>query len=166
MSDTDVRPARPDDLPALTAIYNHYVESGAVTFDTRTFRASEREAWFAQFASEGRYRLFVADSGGTPCGYAGSYPFRPRAAYDTTVETTIYLAPDAVGRGLGAALYQRLFDDLAGQDLHRALAGITLPNEGSVRLHERFGFERSGLFREVGRKLGRYWDVAWYEKAL
>jgi len=82
------------------------------------------------------------------------------------VETSVCLAPGAVGRGLGAQLCSRLFEALAGKDVHRALAGITLPNEASVRLHQGFGFRLVGIFRENGRKLGRYWDVAWYEKPL
>ncbi len=165
-ADLVLRPVRPADLSALTAIYNHYIRSGAVTFDTRVFRETEREPWLAQFSDDGPHRLFVAEVAGRVRGYAGSTAFRSRPAYATTVETTVYLAPDAVGQGLGAALYHTLFEALAGEDLHRALAGITLPNEGSVRLHERFGFERAGVFREVGRKLGRYWDVAWYERPL
>ena len=163
-----LRPATPEDLPALNALYNHYVEAGPVTFDVVPTTVEERRPWLAKFAG-GRHRLFVAvaaGEGGALLGYAGAMPFRPKAAYETSVETTIYLAPDAAGRGLGGRLYAHLFDALQGEDLHRAYAGITLPNEASIRLHERFGFERVGLFRQVGRKHGRYWDVAWYEKAL
>jgi phosphinothricin acetyltransferase len=82
------------------------------------------------------------------------------------VETSVYLAPDAVGRGAGTRLYEKLFKALEGEDVHRAYAGIALPNPASVGLHERFGFKRAGHFTEQGRKFGRYWDVAWYEKAL
>jgi phosphinothricin acetyltransferase len=156
-----LRLATEADLPALNALYNHYVEAGPVTFDIAPSTVEERRAWLAKFEG-GRHQLFVAEEAGKLLGYAGTMPFRPKAAY----ETTIYLAPDALGRGLGARLYRRLFDALEGEDLHRVLAGITLPNEASIRLHERFGFERVGIFREVGRKQGRYWDVAWYEKAF
>ena len=104
--------------------------------------------------------------GRTILGYATSSPFRPKAAYATSVETSIYLAPDAGGRGIGTLLYKQLFDALATQDVHRAYAGITLPNEASVRIHERFGFRRIGVYEEVGRKFGRYYDVAWFEKRL
>jgi phosphinothricin acetyltransferase len=91
-----------------------------------------------------------------------------KPAYDTSVEVTIYLAPDAGGCGVGTRLYKALFEALADEDLHRAYAGIAQPerNEASVRLHERFGFRHVGTYREVGRKFGRYWDVAWYEKEL
>ena len=82
------------------------------------------------------------------------------------METSIYLVPAATGKGVGRALYAALFDSLAGEDLHRAYALISLPNEASVALHERFGFSLAGTMREIGRKFDRFWDVAFYEKAL
>ena len=93
-----------------------------------------------------------------PCG--------PKPAYSTSVEVSVYCAPEAAGRGVGTLLYASLFEALAGEDLHRAYAGITQPNEASVRLHARFGFRPIGMYEEVGRKFDRYWDVAWYEKKL
>jgi phosphinothricin acetyltransferase len=99
-------------------------------------------------------------------GYSTSSPFRTKPAYAPSVETTVYVAPDAGRRGIGTLLYTALFEALSGEDLHRAYAGIALPNEASARLHERLGFRHVGTYREVGRKFGRYWDVAWYEKPL
>ena len=99
-------------------------------------------------------------------GYASSSRLRPKPGYLTSVETSIYLAPDATGRGAGSKLYERLFKAIEGEDLHRAYAGIALPNPASIALHERFGFRRVALFTEQGRKFGRYWDVAWFEKPL
>lgn len=107
----------------------------------------------------------AADTGRV-LGYASSSPFRPKSAYATSVETTVYVAPDAGRRGIGSLLYQALFDALAGEGLHRAYAGIARPNAASTRLHERFGFRHVGTYREVGHKFGRWWDVAWYEKEL
>ncbi|MEU8944606.1 N-acetyltransferase family protein [Streptomyces sp. NPDC048489] len=107
-----------------------------------------------------------AGPAGRILGYATSSGFRPKAAYATSVEVSVYLAPGAGGRGVGTLLYEALFRALAGEDLHRAYAGVAQPNEASVRLHERFGFRHVGTYREVGRKFGRYWDVAWYEKDL
>ncbi|HSQ02588.1 MAG TPA: GNAT family N-acetyltransferase [Burkholderiales bacterium] len=161
-----IRAAVPSDLPRLTAIYNHYVSHTAITFDIEPFTVAQRASWFEQHAETGRYRLLVAEDAGRVVGYAGTGPFRPKRAYETTVETTIYCAPDATGCGIGTRLYVALFDLLRGEDVHRALAGITLPNPPSIALHQRFGFVEAARFNENGRKLGRYWDVAWFEKRL
>ena len=127
---------------------------------------TRRRPWLAQFAETGRHRLFVADVDGEAVGFASSHGFRPKGAYATSVETSIYLAPGSTGRGIGARLYDALFDALAREDVHRAYAGITLPNAASTTLHERHGFARVAVFDEVGFKHGRYWSVAWYEKRL
>ena len=161
-----IRPAGPADLEQLNTIYNHYVETSPATFDVEPISMEQRREWFRHFATSGRYRLFVASEGPLVLGYASSSPHRPRRAYETSIETTAYVAAGATGRGIGAALYGALFEALAGEDLHRAYAGITLPNPASVALHERFGFRRAGTFTEQGRKFGRYWDVAWFEKQL
>ena len=166
MSSTTIRPARSEDLTQINELYNHYVRETAITFDMKEITVEERQPWFERFGDSGRYRLLVADDAGRLLGYAGSLPFRAKAAYQTSVETTIYLWPDAHGRGLGRRLYERLFADLAGEDIHRAYAGITLPNPASIALHRSFGFRQIGRYREVGRKLERYWDVEWYEKEL
>ncbi|MEJ8648692.1 N-acetyltransferase family protein [Streptomyces sp. MS1.AVA.3] len=103
---------------------------------------------------------------GALLGYATSSSFRHKAAYAPSVEVTAYCAPHAVGRGIGTLLYTALFEALADEDVHRAYAGITQPNDASTRLHTRFGFRHIGTYTEVGRKFGRYWDVAWYQKDL
>jgi phosphinothricin acetyltransferase len=159
-----IRPATRGDLPRLTEIYNYYVISTPVTFDVEPYTVERRTAWFDQFAESGRYRLFVAEQESRVLAYAGTTRFRPKAAYETTVEMTVYCAPEAVGKGLGARLYATLFDSLKGEDIHRFVAGYTLPNPASAALHERFGFKRVGVFTENGRKFGRYWDVAWNER--
>ncbi len=107
-----------------------------------------------------------ASAFGQVLGFASSSPFRPRPAYSTSVEVSVYVAPEAAGRGIGTLLYEHLFAALKGQDLHRAYAGITVPNAASVRLHERFGFALVGTYSEAGRKFDRYHDVQRYEKAL
>jgi phosphinothricin acetyltransferase len=122
--------------------------------------------WFAQFAPTGRHRLLVAEQDGIVMGYGGTTRFRAKAAYDTTVETTIYTAPEAVGKGIGKKLYAALFETLAGENVHRFVGGFTLPNVGSQKLHEYFGFKNVGVFSEVGYKFGKYWDVQWTERAL
>jgi phosphinothricin acetyltransferase len=89
-----------------------------------------------------------------------------RGGYATTVETIVYVDPACTGPRVGAALYGALFEALREEDLHRALAGIALPNPASVALHRRFAFAQVALFTQQGRKLGRYWDVGWFERAL
>ncbi len=161
-----VRAARLDDLPRLTEIYNHYVLETPITFDLEPYTVEERRPWFEQFSTSGRHRLFVAEQDGVVLGYAGSHQFRTRKAYDTTVEVTVYCAPEATGRGIGSALYATLFEAIDGEDVRVAIAGMTVPNDASLALHEKFGFTEAGLMHEVGRKFDRYWDVAWYEKQL
>ncbi|CAL9489551.1 phosphinothricin N-acetyltransferase [Streptomyces griseomycini] len=167
-AEVQVRPGVEGDLEALTDLYNHYVNETAITFDTAPFTPEERRPWLLSHPVDGPYRLLVA-TGADPrriLGYATSSPFRAKPAYATSVETTVYVAPDAGRRGVGTLLYRGLFEALAGEGLHRAYAGVAQPNEASTRLHERFGFRHVGTYREVGRKFGRWWDVAWYEKEL
>lgn len=161
-----MRDARETDLLRLTDIYNHYILTTPITFDLEPYTPEQRRPWFDQFSTSGRRRLLVAEEAGRVAGYAGSHQFRTKAAYDTTVETTVYCAPEAIGRGIGALLYGALFEALQGEDLRLAVAGITLPNDASIALHERFGFRAAGVMHAVGRKFDRYWDVAWYEKLL
>ncbi|WP_371579592.1 N-acetyltransferase family protein [Streptomyces sp. NBC_01314] len=166
--EVQVRPGVETDLAALTDIYNHYVLETPLTFDTAVFTPEERRPWFLSHPEDGPHRLMVAVDTGSQriLGYATSSAFRVKPAYDTSVEVSVYLAPDAGGQGVGTLLYKALFEALADEDIHRAYAGIAQPNEASTRLHERFGFRYVGTYREVGRKFGRYWDVAWYEKGL
>jgi phosphinothricin acetyltransferase len=161
-----IRPATFDDLPRLTEIYNHYVVNSPATFDLEPYTVERRMRWFSQFAPAGRHRLLVAEEDSIVLGYAGTTRFRPKAAYDTTVETTIYCAAEYTRKGLGSLLYAALFDAIANEDIHHIVAGFTLPNPGSQALHERFGFKPAGIFHEVGRKFGHYWDVAWTERPL
>jgi phosphinothricin acetyltransferase len=153
-------------MSALLGIYNHYVFHTHITFDIEPRTLEQRLEWFAGFSSAGRHQCFVAVEGGMPIGWASSSPFKERAAYDTSVETSVYLAPDATGRGIGRKLYETLFEALQHADAHRAYGGIAQPNEASVRLHERMGFSCMGTYHEVGRKFSRFWDVAVYERPL
>jgi phosphinothricin acetyltransferase len=162
----NVRPATEDDLEAINEIYNHYVTETHVTFDDEPMTMEARREWFTHYAATGRHRVLVAAGGDTVIGYASSSRLRPKPGYLTSVETSVYLVPDATGRGAGRQLYAELFKAIEGEDVHRAYAGIALPNPASIALHERFGFKRVALFSEQGRKFGRYWDVAWFEKPL
>ncbi len=161
-----LRPARDGDLPAVVAIYNHWVETSPVTFDLEPVTVESKRAWFAGFAPAGRWRMIVAEVDGALAAYAYSHVHRNRAAYDTSVETSVYTHPDRLGLGLGRRLMKALLRELEGEDVHRAFAGIALPNEASVALHESLGFRHVGTFTDAGRKFGRFWSVAWYEKAF
>jgi phosphinothricin acetyltransferase len=161
-----IRAANGADLPRLTEIYNYYVINTPITFDLEPYTVERRAPWFEQFSTDGRYRLLVAEQDGVMLGYAGTTRFRPKAAYDTTVETTVYCAHDGMGKGTGSRLYAALFDAIAGEDIRRIVAGYCLPNPASAALHARFGFKQIGVFTENGRKFGRYWDVAWTERPL
>jgi phosphinothricin acetyltransferase len=155
-----------DDLPRLTEIYNYYVINTPITFDLAPVTAEGRARWFEEHAGTKRHRLFVAEDGGRVVGWAGTGPFRDRAAYDTSVETSIYCAHDATGCGIGATMYRVLLDALRNEDINRVLAGITLPNDASIAIHRKFGFTDVGVFTECGRKFGKFWDVVWMERPL
>lgn len=166
MSDVIIRHAVPEDAAALRDIYNHYVLNTPITFDVEPKTLEQRQEWLSHYAPTGKYRCYVAQKDGVAIGWASSSKFKDRAAYDTSIETSIYLKPGEAGQGLGRTLYTALFDSLKGEDIHRAYGGVTLPNDASVGLHQAMGFKRTGIYHEVGRKFGQYWDVVWFEKVL
>jgi phosphinothricin acetyltransferase len=166
MSGIIIRHAEARDLPSLLAIYNHYVADTHITFDIEPRTPDQRRAWLDGFAAAGRHQCFVAVADGEAVGWACSGKFKEKAAYDTSVETSVYVAPGHERKGLGRRLYQTLFDALAKEDVHRAFGGIALPNEASIGLHLAMGFHHIGTYPEVGRKFGKFWDVAWFAKPL
>jgi phosphinothricin acetyltransferase len=161
-----IRYAESADAVALTDLYNHYILNTPITFEVEPWTFEQRREWINGFKQTGPYRLFVAELDGAVVGFACSHRYHERAAYSTTVETSVYCHPGATGHGIGTLLYARLFDAIAGEDLHVAIAGATLPNDASVAIHQRFGFRQIGVTHAVGRKFGEYWDVAWFEKLL
>jgi phosphinothricin acetyltransferase len=167
MADHAIRAARLEDLETLTEIYNHYIVHSAITFDLHPYTAAARRAWFDEHTGSGPHRLLVAVDEHDRCiGYASSSRWRPKPAYNTTVEVSVYCHPDARGRGCGTALYAALFAALEREDVNAVVAGVSLPNAASLALHERFGFRPVGVFHAVGRKFDRFWDVAWFERPL
>lgn len=159
-----IRTGGSEDLSGILDIYNHYVETSHATFDLEPATVEDRASWIGQFADTGPHRLLVADDGRSLGGFAYSTRFRTRPAYDSSVETTVYVAPDATGSGAGRGLYDALLDIVDTAGIHRVYAGIALPNKPSVKLHESCGFLHVGTFSEAGYKFGRYWDVAWFER--
>lgn len=163
----NIRPATLNDLPRLTEIQNHYIENTHITFDVHAFTPEQRIGWFNEHSDGKRYRILVAEAKDSRLiGYVATGCFRPKQAYNTTVEISVACSPNMVGKGVGARLYTELFAALSKEDIHRIVAGIAQPNPASNALHERFGFRTVGTFTEVGRKFGRYWDVRWMEKPL
>ena len=162
-----IRPHQSEDLAPLTALYNDFIRDTPITFDLTPYTIEQRrQSWFDHYGATGRHRMLVAVLDGDVVGYATSSPFATKAAYQTSVETSVYLHPKAQGQGLGTQLYQTLFNQLQTEDVHRAYAGITVPNPASIALHQKVGFHKVGVYREVGRKFGRYWDVEWWERAV
>ena len=158
-----IRSPRDEDFAALAAITNHYIAATAIHFGYDPVSAEDLRE---QCRHGARFPWLIVEEGGAVAGYAKAGVWRDRAAYHWTTEVGLYLDPGMHGRGLGTALYSDLFARLAGHDVHRALAGITLPNPESLALHARFGFRQVAHFTENGRKLGRYWDVVWLEKEI
>jgi phosphinothricin acetyltransferase len=162
----DIHDADASDHAAIVEIFNHYVKTSAVTFETEPFTVSTRRELFEAHAPSGPHRLLVATDDGNVLGFASSRPFQPRPAYARTIATSIYLRPDMTGRGFGSMLYSRLFDEIRGECVHRAIAGITVPNDASQALHTGFGFTPIGVQTEVGYKFDKYWDVLLLERTV
>ena len=158
--------ARREDADALRALRNHYIAYSCATFDDLALAPTAISDWMASFAAAGPYRLLVARDGERLLDYCSSQPYRVHPAFARTIETSVYVAPGAGGLGVGSALYGRLFDELSGQGLHRAVVGIALPNDASVRLHARFGFRAVGVFDEYAHKHGRAISSLWMQRSL
>lgn len=152
------------DAPACAAIYAPYVTETTITFEEVAPQADE----FTQRidAAQRGHAWLVGEVDGVIVGYAYAGTYRPRAAYRWSCETSVYLDRDRRGVGLGAVLYAGLLDRLGELGFRRAVAGATLPNDASQRLHATLGFEPMGVFRRVGYKFDRWWDVAWVQRDL
>ena len=160
-----LRGATPGDAAAISAIYAPFVTASAVSFETEPPGPEEVRARIE--GAGGLYPWVVGcEADGPVLGYAYAAAFRPRPAYRYAVETSVYLAAGAEGRGLGRRLYRALIEMLEAQGFAQAIAAITLPNERSVRLHEALGFAPAGVYRQVGWKLGGWHDVGLWQRAL
>lgn len=159
-----IRVARPEDGDALAAIYRPYVLDTAISFEDVPPNAAEMSERIAATLTTCPFLVFEDDAGVLAYAYAG--PHRARPAYRWSVDVTVYAAPHAHRRGIGRALYTELLDRLTRQGFHTAFAGIALPNDKSVGLHEALGFHHLGTYREVGFKFGRWHDVGWWRRPL
>jgi phosphinothricin acetyltransferase len=159
-----VRLATSADAGAVAGIYAPYVADTAITFE----EVAPTEAEFAGRIETilRRDAFLVAEQAGRVIGFAYASPHAARASYRWSVNTAIYVVRGQGRRGVGRALYEKLFPILIAQGYAVAIAGITLPNEASIGIHERFGFRRIALFSNVGYKLGAWRDVGWWERSL
>jgi L-amino acid N-acyltransferase YncA len=161
----EIRAATCDDARAIAAIYRPFVEETTISFEFVAPDATEMQRRMQRVTSN--YPWLVACEGKAVVGYAYASRHRERDAYASSVDVSIYTAERVRGKGLGTQLYSELLDVLSQRgDLHRAFAGIALPNAASVALHQKLGFTPIGTYHEVGQKFGRWIDVAWWERPL
>lgn len=161
-SDLIIRDAMLADVAEIARIYNWYVENTPITFEEQQVS----NAVMGQRVGAERHPWIVLEQGGRVLGFAYAGTFRSRSAYRFSVETTIYLAREAQGKGLGTRLYEALIDRLRDTPAHLLIAIIALPNDKSIRLHEKLGFEKAGHLHQVGRKFDRWIDVGHWQLIL
>ena len=150
------------DAEAIASIYNHYVRETIVTFEEKSVSPVAIERRIEDVLATS-LPWIVATDGSAVVGYAYATPWKPRSGYRFSVEVTVYLAPGHGGRGVGSALYGELFPMLEGRGVHAAMGGIALPNDASVRLHEKFGMRKVAHFEQVGFKFGQWIDVGYWQ---
>ncbi len=159
-----IRPAQPTDAAAIAAIYNHYILHTAISFEETAVTAEEIAARMA--AIQPALPWLVAERDGAVVGYAYASPWKSRAAYRHSVETTVYVDQHRGRSGLGSELYAALIVELQRRSIHSLMGGIALPNPASIALHEKFGFRKVAQFEQVGRKFERWIDVGYWELIL
>jgi len=159
-----IRAATGADAAGICAIYNHYVTGTIVTFEEEPVTAAEMQSRMAAVLE--KLPWLVLERDGAIAGYAYASPWKTRIGYRFAVESSIYLAPDCIGRGFGLALYSDLLERLRSGGIHCVIGGAALPNPASVALHEKLGFEKIAHFRENGTKFGRWIDVAYWQRLL
>ncbi|AOS96599.1 Phosphinothricin N-acetyltransferase [Microbulbifer aggregans] len=160
-----IRIANTGDVVAIARIYNHYVENTAVTFEVNPVSEEEMASRVAECQGS-RLPWLVAEDPNGVVGYCYATKWKGRAAYQYSVEASVYVAPSSLGRGWGTRLYKQLLVELRRRDLHAVICGITLPNEASVALHEKLGMVKVAHFKEVGRKFDQWIDVGYWQCLL
>jgi L-amino acid N-acyltransferase YncA len=159
-----LRQCTPSDAARVCDIYNYYVRETVITFEESPVLEAEMAQRISSITAHLPWLVWETDQ--EIVGYAYASPWKVRAAYRYSVESSIYLAPQATGRGLGSQLYTALIADLRQRGLHCVIGGAALPNPASVSLHEKLGFDKVAEFKQVGFKLGRWIDVAYWELVL
>ena len=165
MPDLVIRPFAPGDAAAAARIYGHYVTDTVITFETEPPDAAEMASRFGAVIDKG-HPLLIGEVDGEMIGYAYASTYRPRAAYRFTCEDSIYLAPEATGRGYGGQMLAALLTASAAIGLRQMIAVITAERENSIRLHARHGFREVGRYEQVGFKFDRWLDIVHMQRAL
>lgn len=160
----EIRGAQERDVDAITDIYNEAIKTTTATFDMEPKTREERREWL--MSNRERHPVIVAEVDLQVVGWASLSPWKARAAYDDTAETSFYVKEEFRGRGIGRKLKASIIEEARGRGFHTIIAGVAEGSEASAHLNESFGFERVGTFREVGRKFGRQLDVTYYQLML
>lgn len=161
-----IRTVQRDDAEAIASIYNHYITHTTVTFEEEAVDAAEIQTRIANIQAENLPYLVAEDSSGKVIGYAYAGKWRERYSYRFSVEVTVYLSAEHSGQGVGSKLYEALFAALKAKSIHVAIGGITLPNNASIALHEKFGMQKAAHFKEVGFKFNQWLDVGYWQVTL
>ena len=156
-----LRKVRLQDAPAIAKIYNHYVRETIITFEETEVNSAEIEKRIQNVTS--KYPWIVFEENGEILGYAYGYEWRTRSAYRFTAESAVYLRHDLSQKGIGSRLYQELLLQLKHQGIHVVMGVLSLPNEASIKLHEKFGFEKVAHFQQVGFKFQKWVDVGYWQ---
>jgi L-amino acid N-acyltransferase YncA len=158
----NIRDATGDDAGPITSIYNHFVLTTSISFEEAAVPVHEMAQRIADVQAAG-LPWVIAEVDGVIAGYAYATKWRVRHAYRFSVESSVYLAPESAGKGIGTALYRALLDLLRDGGYHLVIGGITLPNDASIALHEKMGFEKVAHYSEVGFKFQRWIDVGYWQ---
>ena len=157
----NIRKVELPDSAQIAEIYNYYILNTHHTFETEPLGAEEMQERVSEIS--GKYPYLVAEDEDGIQGYVYAAPFRMRQAYEHSVEASIYVRKQAKEKGVGSKLYEKFLEELAETNVHAIMAGISLPNDASVRFHQKLGFEKVAHFKEIGYKLGRWVDVGFWQ---
>lgn len=157
----NIRKVEHRDAPQIAEIYNHYVLNTHHSFEQEAVSVNEMMDRIDSITEACPFLVY--EDGLAVLGFAYAVHYKPRSAYKHSVEVSVYIKYGAEQNGIGTKLYEKLFDEIGKIDVHAIIAGISLPNDASIRLHEKFGFEKVAHFREVGFKMDRWIDVGYWE---
>ncbi len=156
-----IRPARLEDAEKITSIYNHYIKNSSATFEVEPISVSQMVMRIEE-CFKNDYCWLVAENDGQIIGYSYATQWKARSAYKHTVEASVYLAPESTGQGWGTKLFKELLETLKAQHIHAVIGSVALPNKTSIALLEKFGMEKVGHLKEVGRKFDQWVDVGFW----